>query len=178
MSAHLPKLIAFDLDYTLWDLWIDTHVTGPLHRNETTNQVLDTYNRRIELYKDVPEILCQIRKAGIAVAACSRTSASELARQALNLLLIPSQSDDDSVQPAIEFFDQLEIYPGSKLAHFKRIHKKTGIPYSQMLFFDDEKRNKEVEKLGVTFFLVTDGINHSSFDKGLAEWRNRHQEET
>ena len=37
---------------------------------------------------------------------------SRSARQALNLLLIPSQSDDDSVQPAIEFFDQLEIYPG------------------------------------------------------------------
>ena len=101
---------------------------GPLHRNETTNQVLDRYNKPIELYKDVPEILCRIRKAGVLVAACSRTSAPKLcvnpvysvnvvnhhdsARQALNLLLIPSPSDDDSVQPAIEFFDQLEIYPG------------------------------------------------------------------
>ncbi|KAF8314901.1 magnesium-dependent phosphatase-1, partial [Amanita rubescens] len=150
MSNQLPKLIAFDLDYTLWDLWVDTHVIGPLHRDRTTSQVLDMYNRPIELYKDVPEILQRLRKARVKVAACSRTSAPALARQALSLLLIPSQSADDDAdaQPAVEFFDQLEIYPGSKLAHFKQIHKKTGIPYSQMLFFDDEIRNKEVEELG------------------------------
>lgn len=38
--------------------------------------------------------------------------------------------------------------PGSKLRHFKSIHKKTGIAYADMLFFDDESRNKEVEQLG------------------------------
>lgn len=27
---------------------------------------------------------------------------------------------------------------GSKIAHFKELHKKTGIPYEEMLFFDDE----------------------------------------
>ena len=26
----LPKMIAFDLDYTLWPFWIDTNVTPPL----------------------------------------------------------------------------------------------------------------------------------------------------
>ena len=40
------------------------------------------------------------------------------------------------------------VLPGSKLRHFKSIHKKTGIPYAEMLFFDDEARNKEVESLG------------------------------
>jgi hypothetical protein len=32
-----------------------------------------------------------------------------------------------------------EIYPGSKLAHFKAIHKRSGIDYEDMLFFDNER---------------------------------------
>ena len=78
----------------------------------------------------------------------------------------------------------MEIYPGSKLRHFREIHRRTGIPYEQMvsqhsvsislirtltvfppyinpmtvltpqLFFDDEHRNFEVESLGVTMCLV------------------------
>lgn len=46
-------------------------------------------------------------------------------------------------------FQHLIVFvPGSKLRHFKSIHKKTGIAYADMLFFDDESRNKEVEQLG------------------------------
>ncbi|OJT02616.1 Magnesium-dependent phosphatase 1 [Trametes pubescens] len=68
----------------------------------------------------------------------------------------------------------MEIYPGSKIKHFKQLHKKTGIPYSEMLFFDDEHRNKEVESLGVTFCLVKSGVNDRAFESGLVEWRKRH----
>jgi hypothetical protein len=32
-----------------------------------------------------------------------------------------------------------EVYPGSKLAHFKAIHKRSGIDYEDMLFFDNER---------------------------------------
>ncbi|TFY83480.1 hypothetical protein EWM64_g533 [Hericium alpestre] len=78
---------------------------------------------------------------------------------------------------AIEFFDHMEIYPGSKTKHFKELHKKTGIPYSEMLFFDDERRNKEVEALGVTFVLVRKGLDAGTFEHGLGEWRRRHPEE-
>ena len=62
LSGPLPKLIAFDLElalfsrsrdsadvslisdrsYTLWDLWIDTHITGPLRRGEDSiNEIFD-----------------------------------------------------------------------------------------------------------------------------------------
>ncbi|KAL1757027.1 magnesium-dependent phosphatase-1 [Schizophyllum commune] len=160
MTTRMPKLIAFDLDYTLWDLWIDTHVTGPLHRNKNTlNEVRDRHNDVICFYKQVPDILHRIRDAGVTVAAVSRTCAPNLARQALSLLLVPPLRGDAD---------------GSKLKHFKKIHERTGIPYDEMLFFDDEHRNSEVESLGVTFCLVRNGMDLQTFEKGLAEWRRRH----
>ncbi|KAL5501190.1 hypothetical protein ACEPAH_9577 [Sanghuangporus vaninii] len=142
MANTYPQLVAFDLDYTLWDLWIDTHV----------------------------------RYGGKGIAACSRTCAPKLAKEALNLLLVPSSKAEPSEapKPAIEYFDELEIYPGSKVSHFRELHKKTKIPYSQMLFFDDEHRNKEVEKLGVTFILAPHGLDEKLFQTGLNEWRRRH----
>ncbi|KIK17223.1 hypothetical protein PISMIDRAFT_685480 [Pisolithus microcarpus 441] len=80
--------------------------------------------------------------------------------------------------PAINFFDQLEIYPTDKTVHFEALHKKTGLPYSEMLFFDDERRNRNVEKLGVMFILVPEGrgVDNELFEKGLNEWRKRHPE--
>ncbi|KIM71631.1 hypothetical protein PILCRDRAFT_16887 [Piloderma croceum F 1598] len=45
---------------------------------------------------------------------------------------------------------------------------------SLKLFFDDERRNKEVETLGVTFHHTPDGIENQVFEKGLTEWKKRH----
>ncbi|EJF61912.1 magnesium-dependent phosphatase-1 [Dichomitus squalens LYAD-421 SS1] len=177
MTSRLPKLIAFDLDYTLWDLWIDTHIDPPIRRpGDAVNELRDRYNHRIAFYRDVGGILHRLREGGVTIAAASRTHAPDLARQALGLLLVPPPPGHkgEAPTPAIQFFDQLEIYPGSKIMHFKELHKKTGLPYSEMLFFDDEHRNKEVESLGVTFCLVPSGVNDRSFEQGLAEWRRRH----
>ncbi|KAH7322226.1 magnesium-dependent phosphatase-1 [Rhizoctonia solani] len=155
--GRMPQLIAFDLDYTLWDFWVDTHVTPPFKRDGSSiNQATDRYNTPISFYKDVPR------------------SCSTSARQLLTLLLLPpSESNSSTPRRAIDFFDTLEIYPGSKLRHFKALNKKTGIPYEEMLFFDDEHRNKEVESLGVTMQLVRDGMSWKVFQQGLELWRTR-----
>lgn len=42
-----------------------------------------------------------------------------------------------------------------------------------MLFFDDEGRNRNVEQLGVCFWLVTDGVSRGEVDRGVREWRRR-----
>lgn len=42
-----------------------------------------------------------------------------------------------------------------------------------MLFFDDEGRNRNVEQLGVCFWLVMDGVTRAEVDRGVQEWRRR-----
>ncbi|AFR96825.2 magnesium-dependent phosphatase-1 [Cryptococcus neoformans C23] len=169
-----PLLVAFDLDYTLWDLWIDTHVTPPLKRNgDVVNQLVDRRGQNLSFYCEVPSILAELKHRRIHVAAASRTSAPELAKEALGMLLLPANEGGDHVK-AISYFNTMEIYPGSKLKHFREIHRKTGIPYEQMLFFDDEHRNFEVESLGVTMQLVPgSGTDRKLFKQGLTLWRKR-----
>lgn len=37
----LPKLIAFDLDYTLWPFWVDTHVSAPVKPRDNNSRCVD-----------------------------------------------------------------------------------------------------------------------------------------
>lgn len=93
---------------------------------------LSRHDEEISFYHDVAEVLHRMREAGVVIAACSRTHTPKLyvlapskakfvlltclcsARRALSLLLVPPQVGRDRAasKPAIEFFDQLELYPG------------------------------------------------------------------
>lgn len=48
--------------------------------------------------------------------------------------------------------------------------------YEDMLFFDDESRNRDTEKLGVVMRLVRNGVTRSEVDAGVREWRQRNAE--
>nr|XP_048675736.1 magnesium-dependent phosphatase 1 isoform X5 [Caretta caretta] len=66
------------------------------------------------------------------------------------------------------FLHRVEIYPGGKSAHFHRLQQDTGVPFAQMLFFDDEERNiRDVSKLGVTCVLVPNGMTQVLLTQGL-----------
>lgn len=165
----LPKLMVFDLDYTLWPFWVDTHISGPLKATKDGLVVKDRYGESCGFYSDVAGILTSIKEQDIEIGAASRTSAPELAREMLSLLKLPSSSSPK----AISIFDYLEIYPGSKTTHFTRIHKNSGVDYKEMLFFDDESRNRNVESLGVVMRLVRDGVTLHEIDQGVKDWRQR-----
>ncbi|KAI9758832.1 MAG: hypothetical protein M4579_002778 [Chaenotheca gracillima] len=183
----LPKVLIFDLDYTLWPFWCDTHVTPPLKPASTkdgSSAVTDKYGETFAFYKDVPRVLQDARSKGMKIAAASRTHAPPVAKDLLKLLRIPSPKQtsppangtgETEGSRALELFDNLQIYPGSKTTHLTKISTQCSIPYDQMLFFDDETRNKNVERdlPGVVFILVPDGVTSHAVDRGVREWRKR-----
>lgn len=86
------------------------------------------------------------------------------------------QEEDDEgkgTTAAINIFDHMEIYPGDKRKHFRELQKATDLPFVEMLFFDDEERNKNVEGLGVVMQLVRDGVTRAEIDRGVEAWRTK-----
>ncbi|KAH6633005.1 magnesium-dependent phosphatase-1 [Boeremia exigua] len=171
----LPKIVVFDLDYTLWPFWVDTHVSGPLKATEGGLKVKDRFGEAYGFYNDVGGVLEALKAKNILIGAASRTHAPDLGREMLKLLKIPSSSGSST--RALDYFDHLQIYPGNKTTHFERIHRDSGIEYDEMLFFDDESRNKNVEVLGVTMKLVPRGVTRDVIDEGVRGWRKRHGRE-
>ncbi len=141
------KLFVFDLDFTLWNAgntWCDA--TNPPYFWKY-NKLFDQSGRWIRLYPDVIEIMNLLKENSKFIAVASRTYEPGGAQDLIHLLDIG------------KYFDLKEIYPTSKIQHFKNIHNHFGIPYSEMVFFDDEYRNiEEVGKLGVHAQFVKNGI--------------------
>ncbi|CAH8861334.1 unnamed protein product [Trichobilharzia szidati] len=145
---RLPKLIVFDLDFTLWPLWCEHHVSPPFVRKK--NVIYDSYKKILDVYADSEKIL--------------RTAAIRVAEQLLQIL---GWSD---------LFDYKVIYPGCKITHFKRFHELSGIEYADMVFFDDEKRNiKDICGLGVQCHLVERGITWNLFEQALKQFERKHK---
>lgn len=69
---------------------------------------MDSRKRKVKVYPEVPGILKQLKEEGYQLAAVSRTSETEGAYQLIGLLGWD------------KYFDYSEIYPGSKITHFKR----------------------------------------------------------
>ena len=115
-----------------------------------------------------------VRDQNIKLGVASRTETPDLARQMLTYLHIQTAASDSTNSPtALSMFDYLEMYSGSKTNHFKQIHKRSGVAYKDILFFDDEPRNSNVEDLGVTMQLVRGGVTHDQVDAGVKRWRER-----
>ncbi|MCB1229054.1 MAG: magnesium-dependent phosphatase-1 [Verrucomicrobiae bacterium] len=155
-DTAIPKLVVFDLDFTLWDcggLWIDC--TTPPFRLDGDGRIRDRRERVFRLYPEVPGILDRLESVGCLLGLASRTEQPSWAREVLDLMGIRQR------------FQFEEIYPGSKVRHFGAIQRASGLAYDEMVFFDDEDRNiVEVGALGVTAIHVRNGMNRRLLDRG------------
>lgn len=154
--AASADLFVFDLDFTLWDAagtWCDC--TTPPYK-KVNNHVEDFNGEKIVLYTDVVSVLNRLKKAGKQLAVASRTTAPIIARNLMELFEIR------------HFFDYEEIYPTSKILHFRAINEQSGVTFNKMVFFDDEHRNiVDVKSLGVEAVHVTNGLNLRHISKYL-----------
>ncbi|XP_068653720.1 uncharacterized protein [Aristolochia californica] len=145
MFQVLPRLVVFDLDYTLWPFYCECR----------------SKNEMPSLYPQARGILYALKDKGIDIAIASRSPTADIAKKFLNKLGIQSM------------FVAQEIFSSwtHKTEHFQRIHRRTGVPFNSMLFFDDEDRNIEAaSKMGVTSILVGNGVDCGALRTGLAHF--------
>ncbi|KAK6627465.1 hypothetical protein RUM44_009942 [Polyplax serrata] len=149
--AKKPRLIVFDLDFTLWPFYVDCNFTPPFRRS-VNGEILDSRQRTVNCYKEVPAVLDELYSSGYQLAIASRTGEIDGANQLIQLFGWD------------KYFSFKEIYPGCKKQHFSRFKETSGIDYKDMLFFDDENRNiTDIRSIGVTCVWVENG-NLNTFD--------------
>jgi len=145
-------LFVFDLDFTLWNCG-GTYCDNSLPPYKIDGgKILDTAGSEMNLYPDVIHILEELFHSGTKMAVASRTTQPLWAEDLMKLL---------GIDP---YFQYREIYPGSKIRHFKSLREKTGFPFERMIFFDDDPLNiQEVTTLGVNCILVNNGLCYEKY---------------
>ena len=167
--ARYPKAVVFDLDYTLWPCWCDTHIMTPL-KSVSPTTVVDRYDFQLSFYKDVESIIRELVENDVKIIAASRTATPHIAKQLLSMLHIQGR-------PAIEYFHSLQWGTGSKTKHIKAAAKNlkmtTELTDGEFILFDDEWRNRDVESINCHFAHVPDesvGLTRHIFVQELRQW--------
>ena len=131
-----PKLIVFDLDYTLWPFWCDTHISPPIRPTYAEDKVTDSTGDQFGFYKEVPEIFKEIREnPNMEMCAASRTHEPQIAQKLLSMLPIDGE-------PSRTYFAFTAWEVGSKVRHCQELNFHTNVAYEDILFFDEENRNR------------------------------------
>ncbi|CAH1269163.1 Hypp4111 [Branchiostoma lanceolatum] len=153
-----PELLVLDVDWTLWPFHTDMDVSPPF-KKDSSGEVTDSRGKTIQPFPDVPRILDWLKGNGYTLALASRTWApSDMER----LLILLDWN---------KYFSYKEIYKGTKTKHFSKFTRDSGVPYSKMLFFDDEEVNiHEIGRIGVMCIFVTNGLNWNLLKEGLEKY--------
>eukprot|EP00429_Kryptoperidinium_foliaceum_P009402 CAMPEP_0176007290 /NCGR_PEP_ID=MMETSP0120_2-20121206/3157_1 /TAXON_ID=160619 /ORGANISM="Kryptoperidinium foliaceum, Strain CCMP 1326" /LENGTH=203 /DNA_ID=CAMNT_0017340047 /DNA_START=122 /DNA_END=733 /DNA_ORIENTATION=- len=172
-----PKLVIFDLDGCLWrpEMYELVHFMGnkgaPFRPSEHDRNVLLTVgNEPVQLLKDVREVMKELfldpQWKDVTVGISSRTDAPHWARELLTKFSVRHDSGEFVLDDL--FRGPVEISYESKVKHFRRISKDTGIAFEDMIFLDNEYGNcASVADLGVTVGYCPGGVCKGIWQKTL-----------
>ncbi|SCW04361.1 LAFE_0H11848g1_1 [Lachancea fermentati] len=164
-----PDVAAFDLDYTVWPCFCDTHLNPPFKpvpgSNGEVHTLVDAYGYELSFYKDIPRILADLKSHGVKIVSASRTWAPEIARDLLKGFMVQYEG---KIVPMISLFDSLQWGEMSKVNHIRKGIKdiygsNADIKNYKICLFDDETRNKDVERYGVKYVHVKDPENGTTW---------------
>jgi magnesium-dependent phosphatase 1 len=169
VARPTPPLIVFDLDACCWypemyQLWGDS---PPFTQTKDPGVLRTARGTPVRLLGDVRAIWRELHDSGIAVAVASRSDEPDWARECLRKYVVCDKSGA-TMWDVAQSGELVEIYKGSKQGHFRELHRKTAVPFTQMLFFDDDPANiRDVSSLGVTCVLTPKGVTRECFDQGM-----------
>ncbi|KAJ6610559.1 magnesium-dependent phosphatase-1 [Mycena sp. CBHHK59/15] len=151
----LPELVAFDLDGTFWK------------RKASGQLALRPYIEKIMKYLHIN---------GVDMAVCSNHDDEQEAKDFFKQTTIDIKSRKRTLMSLIKP-GCFVIQSGNKNAHFQTVKKKSGVSYSDMLFFDDDPDNGNVEEdKGVNFIEVGQpGLDWETFKRGLKVYNQEQQ---
>jgi magnesium-dependent phosphatase 1 len=172
----LPKLIAFDLDGTIWlpemyQLWGGG---APFHAHANGKDLIDSKGTTVRLLGVTEHILAEIHdnehfnQTKLAWVSC--TDEPEWADECLRKF----KTSKGHILHGIT--DSFEIYHSNKQTHFKNLQKKyPQISFEEMLFFDNESGNiRSVSALGVKSIYCPDGVTKDIWENGLKQFHDHH----
>ena len=190
MSAHdlfasgkNPSVIVLDCDWTIWPFDCDKDVVEPFVPNPYGG-VFDRYSRCCNPYIEVPTIISAAVTAGIPIAFLSRNPSAGSVEALLRCIQIKPKTQENEeptflwdAMPSTAFFHcySSKGYGTGKDLHFANLRKNTGIPFSEMLFFDDMPDNiyAAMAQGTVSVRVKKHGFTLEALNAGLALWREK-----
>lgn len=169
ITSRYPRVVVFDLDYTLWPWWCDCHISTPIVW-VNQSQLQDSSGQSLALYTDVEQILQDLEAKKVTIVGASRTATPEIAIQLLSMFQVNGK-------PMIDYFHSLQWGQNSKIGHIKRAMKELNMEHvlssRSIILFDDEERNKDVRSINCFFALIEnteEGLTRSLFEQKLNDW--------
>ncbi|CAM9336025.1 unnamed protein product, partial [Ectocarpus fasciculatus] len=178
-SFVLPRLIAFDLDGTIWSpdmymLWGGGAPFTAVEGEGGVHTLTDVSGQKVMLLGMSGQILDDLRHhprwEHTVCALVSCTDEPAWADECLDRF-----STTPSGLPLRACVDNSQIFKSNKKTHFQRLRAAyPHIDYSEMLFFDNEMSNiRSVSSLGVCCLHCPDGMTEEAWVRGLCDYANR-----
>ena len=149
---RIPRLIAFDLDGTIWrpemyELWGGG---APFTKDEADNTLRDRSGTKVKLLGESASILDSLTKPPFEDTVVVWVSCTDEPKWADECLTKFTTANGITSIGDVSNKKLNKIFKSNKRVHFEQLAKDTGIPFSDMLFFDNEGGNiSNVAKLGV-----------------------------